>query len=442
MQFQESLRIIIAVLSLLIYCTKTIASHALLLQYGENEDSKVIRIEHVTPNILADLMLLDMDIWSRDLQRNALTARVDSDQYELLRLIGDIKITVLVDNLEKYLFTLAQTQSLMRAKRSQVPDPFQGWFEDYHTYAEIKSWYQKLAAEHPDTVKFVPSIGVTHEGRDIFAVQINHTPVRKDKKQIWMQGLIHAREWISGSVVQYISFQLINLQEAPEYLKNVEFIIIPVVNPDGYSYTWTGNRLWRKNMAPGVIGRGVDLNRNFAEHWGEEGASRLPASDTYRGPSPASEPETQAIQNYFLKAGNIVGAIDWHSYSQLILYPHGWTSQPVASYALYQKLTQAMAKAFAKNGRKYQPLKSYNLYPTSGSAMDWFYSQKSPYSITVELPPTATEGLGFLLGREMILPVGDESWAAFQAFARFSVENSIKSDPTEGDNSRSVPIGP
>lgn len=429
------------IIFLLVVLLTCCANGKLLADQGGEDLSghRVVRISGVTEELLGELSILDLDIWTRDIPSGDLTARVNEEQYEILQLLKDtLSTTVLHEDLDTLIKQSMQRQPLAHAMRARFPSsdsrPKSNWFSDYHTYTEIQVWYKALAAEHPGLVTFVPSIGKTHQGRDIFAVHINFTPVDQDKKQIWIQGLIHAREWISGSVVQYISNQLVlGGHSIPAPLRDVEYIIIPVVNPDGYAFTWTGNRLWRKNMAPALLGRGVDLNRNFAEHWGEAGSSKLPISDTYRGASAASEPETRAIQNYFLKMGRVVGAIDWHSYSQLILFPYGWTKKKIPNFRDYQRLTASMAAAFRKNGRVYRSQRSIKLYPTSGSAIDWFVGdmvRKSnisfiPFSITVELPPGPSEGVGFLLGPEHILPVGEEAWEAFIRFVDYSSNNSV-----------------
>ena len=106
---------------------------------------------------------------------------------------------------------------------------------------------------------------------------------------------------------------------------------MPVANPDGYDFTFTpGSRLWRKNLrdnnGDGVItaGDGVDLNRNFAYKWNQdnEGSSHRPASETYRGPAPNSEPETRAMDG-LLRAVRFEAQINYHSAAELLLYPFG-----------------------------------------------------------------------------------------------------------------------
>lgn len=123
-------------------------------------------------------------------------------------------------------------------------------------------------------------------------------------------------------------------------LDKVEFFIIPESNPDGARLTFfdEGRRMWRKNLRPPVVGSncsGVDCNRNFPRYWGEAGSSSIACSETYRGPSPLSEPETRSIAEFVSKQRNIIFAIDSHSYGQAIFRPsiNGGqfiTSEPVS----------------------------------------------------------------------------------------------------------------
>ena len=56
---------------------------------------------------------------------------------------------------------------------------------------------------------------------------------------------------------------------------------------------------------------------------GKKSNNPVECSEDYGGPNPMSEPETRNIINYWKANGPIVGAIDWHSYGQLILHPWG-----------------------------------------------------------------------------------------------------------------------
>ena len=123
--------------------------------------------------------------------------------------------------------------------------------------------------------------------------------------------LLSAGEWITSATCQYAVNHILSNYgvdaDITTLLNQLEFVIIPIVNPDGVSYTWTNDRLWRKNRRNNGGSYGVDLNRNYNEQWGGVGSSSVPSSDTYRGPSSASEPEVQALNAYFLALSNVIG---------------------------------------------------------------------------------------------------------------------------------------
>ncbi|KAI8359663.1 hypothetical protein B0O80DRAFT_423566 [Mortierella sp. GBAus27b] len=153
-----------------------------------------------------------------------------------------------------------------RPKRIRTDDRM--WFRNYHPYGDITKLYADLQHVYPELVTFIPSIGKTAEGRDIMAVKItakgNDRP-SVQKPQIWLQGLQHAREWESTMAVQSISLQFAkeygNDPSMTSILDTFELVIIPVVNVDGYEYTWTTDRFWRKNRRQTENGAwGVDLN--------------------------------------------------------------------------------------------------------------------------------------------------------------------------------------
>lgn len=149
-------------------------------------------------------------------------------------------------------------------------DDDEDWFKAYHPLTDIRAWYERLAERFPHLMTFVPTVGQSHERRDLFAVHLTSNSTLlggKKKKQVWFQGQIHAREWISGATVQYLTYQFVKLfghdSEITNILDTTELIIIPIVNPDGFEYTWSKDRLWRKNRRSNgrSFGFGVDLNR-------------------------------------------------------------------------------------------------------------------------------------------------------------------------------------
>ncbi|KAJ3055108.1 hypothetical protein HK097_011483 [Rhizophlyctis rosea] len=408
-----------------------------------------------------------LDVWSVD-QDGSVVVRVDPQQLQDLRdwvaAVGDWfpctddeeasvrsePFRVLVDDIQPALN--AESERLNKFSQLDVETQHAQWFSDYHRYDDIRTWYNSLAQQHPSLLQIIPSIGKTAENRDIFAVKItgNKTSLSSTdhKKQFWFHGLQHAREWIGGAVVQFISAHFLTgygIDEAiTTLLDSAEFVIVPVMNVDGYEYTWTNNRLWRKNRRPlndffGSVG--VDLNRNWPEHWGEDGSSSSPYSEVYQGPSAGSEPEVQALRKFFLSPNHtsLIGAIDFHAYSQLVLRPYGWTRKDAPDEHLLKQAGDGLRDRIKEvHGKKYVSEREIDLYAASGTASDWFYGKEVTkwlegrhlYAYTIELRPSANEGgwggQGFILPPEQIVPTGQEIVKAVKWWAQFALDHPLK----------------
>ncbi|HEY1105411.1 MAG TPA: M14 family zinc carboxypeptidase, partial [Agromyces sp.] len=189
--------------------------------------------------------------------------------------------------------------------------------------------------------------------------------------------------------------------EVKNLLKQNEFWFLVVANPDGYQYTFDHERLWRKNLrdndGDGQITRadGVDPNRNYPEHFGydEEGSSSQISSDTYRGPSAGSEPETKAMMSLFDRA-DFSFQVNYHSFGQWLLYAEGWqTGTPTADDPIYYALS-GNRDAPAIPG--FEPgLSSDVLYVTNGETTDYAHSQRGTLAWTPELGE-GDDGGGFV----------------------------------------------
>lgn len=174
------------------------------------------------------------------------------------------------------------------------------WYQ-YHRYNTINSFIKCLAAEYPDKATMF-TIGQSWEGRDLTLLRITNNP-RIAKTAVWIDGGIHAREWASPSAVTYMMQEFLeNSDKYKHVLDNYDLYILPLSNPDGYEYSHTKDRLWRKTRSNhkrfGCVG--VDPNRNWGYHWGGQGASGDPCDETYYGPKAFSEPETNAIKNFIM----------------------------------------------------------------------------------------------------------------------------------------------
>ncbi|MBN1465708.1 zinc carboxypeptidase, partial [candidate division KSB1 bacterium] len=244
----------------------------------------------------------------------------------------------------------------------------------YHTWAEVENDLTSLAASHSG-IAAVTSIGTSLQGRALWAIKISDdVNVDEDEKVIVLLGAHHAREWISVEVPLLIARHLLDNYDAnqmvKDYVDNAEIWIVPMVNPDGHHYSVSSDRLWRKNRRDNGDGSyGVDLNRNYSHAWGGPGSSGDTFSETYRGPAPFSEPESRACRD-FLSAVQPRALISYHSYSQLILFPWGYTDDPAPDKALLEHLAVTMANEIkAVHNVSYTPDQSSGLYLASGDTV-------------------------------------------------------------------------
>ena len=258
----------------------------------------------------------------------------------------------------------------------------------YHSYEQIQQILKDAEANNPNICK-VKVIGKSFEGRDIYAINITGNAGAKAKKPAGLiMGLHHSREWISAEVPLALVNELVEKYAKDDTIKKLvdgrDIWIVPVVNPDGFTYSQTKSKMWRKNRRLNSDkSYGVDPNRNYGYEWGDVGSSNYMGDDTYHGTKAFSEPCTQAIKK-LAEEHNFVGDITFHSYSELILYPFSYAYE---AYAKDDKLFAQLAGEMAKfNG--YTPQKSSDLYPSMGDTDDFMYGAHGSLSFTFELGST------------------------------------------------------
>lgn len=293
----------------------------------------------------------------------------------------------------------------------------------YHTAASLEADLRALAQAHPELAE-LQRIGTSVEGRPIWALRLGDR--RGADTRIALLGCHHAREWISVEVPYLLAADLLaNADTDPvqRWLTEGEIWVAPMVNPDGHEFTRTENRLWRKNRRRNANGTvGVDPNRNYGYMWGTldiNTSSHVPADETYVGTRAFSEPEVRAVRDLVARE-QFRGLITYHSYSQLILYPWGYTGDPIADPADRAELsglgTELQQRIKDVHGRTYTAQKASALYPTAGDTVDWAYGEYDIPSFTIELrPATAMEG-GFILPSSEIQPCFEENRPAAHAF--------------------------
>jgi carboxypeptidase T len=339
---------------------------------------------------------LGLDVW--EVKSDHVVLRAAEAQVERLERMGygveQLQMT------EAYLSTFATAEAVA----------------GYHSAQTLEQDLRRLAEDHPEIAE-LHQVGSSLEGRPIWALRVGER--RGSAHKLVVLGCHHAREWIAVEVPYLLAEHLVtNAGSDPvqQWLAQGEIWVAPMVNPDGHEYSRTHDRLWRKNRRQNPDGSvGVDPNRNYGYMWGTldiSTSSHVPSDQTYVGPRAFSEPETRAVRDLVARE-LVAGVLSYHSYSQLILYPWGYTAQPIPDPADRTELTD-LAEDMQQlirgvHGEPYTPQQSSELYPTAGDTTDWTYGEYDIPSFTIELrPDTQAEG-GFILPPDQIQPTWEEN---------------------------------
>ena len=273
----------------------------------------------------------------------------------------------------------------------------------YHSVAESESELKNLVKRYPALCR-LESIGKTFEGRDIWALRITGAPDPAAVPRLLIFGLVHAREWMSVELPFFVINKLLTgYGSDPETKKLVDsrcLWVIPIVNPDGLAYSQGQYTMWRKNRSKRASSVGVDINRNFEVGWGL-GSSSNPGSDTYRGANAYSEEETRALMA-LVQRERFTATLGLHSYSQLVTFPWGKSSEDPPGKETLVRHGKAMGQA---NG--YRPGSvAQILYISGGGTNDTFFSKCGCWSWTFEL------GTEFVPPESEIQPLCAKNWPA------------------------------
>lgn len=305
---------------------------------------------------------------------------------------------------------LQRAQADVLARSGQATNTIAG-YACYRTVEETYSSLSALVTSKP-TLATWTDIGNSWEkvtpggkaGYDIYALKLTNAAKPGPKPKFLLMSAIHAREYATAELATRFAENLANQYgvdpDVTWLLDNFEFHLIPQVNPDGRKLAEAG-QLWRKNTdnndgCQRSSSWGTDLNRNSSFYWNNGGSSSSACNETYRGPSAASEPETQAVETYArtifpdqrgplltdAAPANAEGVfISLHSYGQLVLYPWGWTTSPAPNATQLQTL-----------GRKFGFFNGHQvcngpacLYATSGTTDDMTYGERGVASFTFEV---------------------------------------------------------
>ncbi len=244
----------------------------------------------------------------------------------------------------------------------------------------------------------VDTLGFSYQGRPMIAVKIGPKDDSPQRPNVLFMATYHAREWAATEMalrlIKYLAAPPGSNPRVDSLVQARDIWILPVANPDGYEFTFTGDRLWRKTRSPQAGGAfGVDMNRNHKQNWGldEVGSSSDPTSDVYRGPSPESEIETRNIVAFHAAHPPVV-SISYHTYAGLILFSPSAVYGPIsADLPVYRTLAGTNVRPAVKDNlpgsqRTYaSPNTAWTLYTTNGEYNDWASATYGTLSFTPEM---------------------------------------------------------
>ncbi|MCB0804898.1 MAG: immune inhibitor A [Bacteroidales bacterium] len=300
-----------------------------------------------------------------------------------------------------------------------VPENFDfGSMSGHATWDEIVDHLENMADLYPDLITQKESIGQSGEGRDLWMVKISDNPtVNEEEPEVLYTALHHAREPAGVMTLLYYMYYLLENYDTDPFIQtlvdNTEMYFVPVLNPDGYVFNQqtnpNGGGMWRKNRRDnGVTGcRGVDINRNYGYQWGYDnyGSSPDPCDETYRGPAAFSEPEIAAVRD-FCEAHEFKNALNYHTFSNLLLYAWGWTDEPSEDDDLFF----AHASLYTMDNNYTFGPGSTTIYPTNGGSDDWMYGEQSAKPKTLAYTPElGGDNDGFWCAIDRIVPIAQEN---------------------------------
>jgi murein tripeptide amidase MpaA len=295
-----------------------------------------------------------------------------------------------------------------QASASAVGKPYA--FDYFPTYAEVRTFLNQMLSNYPTSQSQLVNLGSSYAGTTITGIRFG---TNANAPLFYIHCTIHAREWITTTTCCYIIEQLLTVDT--NLLQYYTWVFIPVLNVDGYAYTQSNDRLWRKNRQPNSGScAGTDLNRNYLTGWGGSGSSNDPCSETYRGARAWSGPEVALERDYF-SGKNIAAFVDIHSYGGYFLSPWGYTTTNPPDYTEMNRLmTAGVAAIRAINGRTYSHgSTSRTLYLASGGSSDWGYGAGGIIpSFTIEC-----YGTSFTAPVSQITPIAREVYAGIKSLA-------------------------
>ena len=374
-------------------------------------NTSLVHLKSISPEIEAALHDLDVTFLSCREHQSSSDIIVSETALNWLS-NNEVVFETLVSDLKQKIDNDNAAMELVRSQRDG-----EEWYTIYRTYDEVQDKLVEIA--NSSSVATLIDLGDSYENRAIKGLKFSTGG--PDKPAVFFNGCQHAREWVTVMATTYFADQLAQQYTSDSFTESlldlVDVYIIPIVNPDGYVYTHTTDRYWRKNRQPNTNSScvGTDLNRNWEADWnGGESTSTSECSDIYVGSGAFSATEATVLKNYMESIPNLKGHLDIHSYSALVLGPWGYTNTESPDHAEIVSLGNAMNDAIT-NTNNYPFTFGVGdadgaIYLASGTMPDWSYDELGALGYTFELRPNSSSGGGFELPESQILDACAENY--------------------------------
>ena len=374
-------------------------------------NTSLVHLKSISPALEASLHNLDATFLSCREHQSSSDIIVSATALNWLNTNNVVFETIVTDLKQK----IDHDNAAMELLRSEKDG--EEWYNIYRTYSEVQDKLVEIA--NSSSIATLIDLGDSYENRAIKGLKFSTGG--SNKPAVFFNGCQHAREWVTVMATTYFADQLAQEYTSDNFtatlLDLVDVYIVPIVNPDGYVYTHTTDRYWRKNRQVNANSScvGTDLNRNWDADWnGGESTSTSECSDVYVGTSPFSATEANVLKNYMEAVPNLVGHLDIHSYSALVLGPWGYTNTESPDHDEIVSLGNAMNDAIT-NTNNYPFIFGVGdangaLYLASGTMPDWSYDELGALGYTFELRPNSSSGGGFELPESQILDACAENY--------------------------------
>ncbi|XP_072003600.1 carboxypeptidase A2-like [Engystomops pustulosus] len=405
--FTMKLLVVLTALVAGVLCEKTFIGEQVLRIKASNGDQ--IRLLQD----LQSLAHLELDFWTEPSNpERPIDVRVPFDSLQSVKIYlesNNIDYSIMIKDLQEVLNAEKEEMEINERKERNSASFNYG---SYHTLDNLYKAIDAIVLDYKSILS-KQQIGSSYEGRPLYVLKFS---TGANRPGIWLDAGIHSREWVTQATALWTAHKLASDYgkdaSVTSLLNSYDIFLLIVTNPDGYIYTHSVDRLWRKtrSVTSGSRCVGVDPNRNWNAGFGGPGASADPCSDTYHGPRAESEVEVKAVADFIRGHGRIKGFISIHSYSQYLLFPYGYKCTNPPHFTELNNVGKSVASAISSlYGTQYKVgTICTTIYQSSGGSIDWTYDIGIKYSFAFELRDTGR--YGFLLPATQILPTAQETW--------------------------------